>query len=116
MGTLLYGNAGISVEFADRALWHLQIVITAKLRRGESFLFSWADSVEVGSGRSTIWLDPSSTILYRFLGSRTPAVNREWIAELMVSANSTGGLFFTIEPGGPSGGQRFVSPLAKGAS
>jgi hypothetical protein len=98
MGTLLYGNAGISVAFEDRGLWHLQIVITAKLRRGESFIFSWTDSVSVGSGRSTIWLDPSSTIYYRYFGGRVPSVNRAWINELMLSANSAGGLFFTAEP------------------
>ena len=99
MGTLLYGNNGISIDFADRALWHLQIVITAKLRRGESFVFSWSDSVERGSGRSTIWLDPSSTLFYRFLGNRPIAINRVWIDSLMLSANSASGLLFTIEPG-----------------
>jgi hypothetical protein len=98
MGTLLYGNAGISIAFDDRALWHLQIVITAKLRRGESFIFSWTDSVSVGSGRSTIWLDPSSTIFYRYFGGRVPSVNRAWVNELMLSANSPGGLFFSAEP------------------
>jgi hypothetical protein len=40
MGSLLYGNSGTAVEFEDRALIHLQIVITNKLRRRESFLFS----------------------------------------------------------------------------
>ncbi|MBC7725213.1 MAG: ATP-dependent DNA ligase [Burkholderiaceae bacterium] len=82
---------------------HLQIVITAKLRRRESFVFSWSDSVEVGSGRSTIWLDPSSTLYYRYFGSRIPSINREWIEALMASANSAGGLYFTPEPGVPVG-------------
>ena len=98
MGTLLYGTSGVTVAFEDRALWHLQIVITAKLRRGESFIFTWTDSVDGGSGRSTIWLDPSVTLHYRYFGSRLPAVNRAWVDALMVSANSVGGLFFTAEP------------------
>ncbi|MET4783690.1 ATP-dependent DNA ligase [Glaciihabitans sp. UYNi722] len=98
MGRLLYGSQGIEVQFDDRALQHLQIVITAKLRRHESFTFSWSDSAEVGSGRSTIWLDPSSTLYYRYSGSRTPSINRDWINSLMLSANSAGGLFFTPEP------------------
>ncbi|RFA14179.1 ATP-dependent DNA ligase [Subtercola boreus] len=99
MGILLYGNPSIEISFDDRALQHLQIVITAKLRRRESFVFSWNDSADVGSGRSSIWLDPSSTLYYRYFGSRVPAINREWIDVLMESANSGGGLFFLPEPG-----------------
>jgi hypothetical protein len=101
MGTLLYGNPGIVISFEDRALMHLQIVITAKLRRSESFVFSWTDAADVGSGRSSIWLDPSSTLLYRYFGSRIPSINREWIETLTVSANSGSGLIFTAEPGTP---------------
>lgn len=99
MGTLLYGSPSTEISFEDRALTHLQIVITAKLRRKESFVFSWNDSLELGSGRSSIWLDPSSTLFYHFLGSRVPSINREWIDALMASANSGGGLFFVPEPG-----------------
>jgi hypothetical protein len=101
MGTLLYGNPGIVIAFEDRALMHLQIVITSKLRRGESFVFSWTDAADIGSGRSSIWLDPSSTLLYRYLGSRIPSINKEWIETLMISANSGSGLIFTAEPGTP---------------
>ena len=98
MGTLLYGNPGIVITFDDRALMHLQIVISTKLRRRESFVFTWTDSADEGSGRSAIWLDPTSTLYYRYLGSRTPSINREWIEALMLSANSAGGLVFIAEP------------------
>jgi len=98
MGTLLYGSPGVEVTFDDRALTHLQIVITAKLRRGESFMFSWNDSPEAGSGRSSVWLEPSIPLYFRFFGSRVPSINREWIEQLMMSANSGSGLFFTDEP------------------
>src|SRR6195952_5595979 len=98
MGMLVYGNGAAEIHFDDRALTHLQIVITAKLRRRESFLFSWSDATEIGSGRSSIWLDPSSTLYYRFFGSRVPSINRAWVDQLMDSANSGGGLFFTAEP------------------
>ncbi|GAA1002174.1 DUF7882 family protein [Subtercola frigoramans] len=99
MGMLMYGSPSIEFSFDDRALAHLQIVITAKLRRRESFAFSWADSPDIGSGRSSIWLDPSSTLYYRFYGSRVPAINRDWIDVLMDSASSGGGLHLTAEPG-----------------
>ncbi|SEN96252.1 ATP-dependent DNA ligase [Cryobacterium sp. TMT1-3] len=98
MGTLLYGNPGIVITFDDRALMHLQIVISTKLRRRESFIFTWTDSPDEGSGRSAIWLDPTSTLYYRYFGSRTPSVNRDWIEALMLSANSAGGLVFVAEP------------------
>ena len=98
MGTLLYGNSGIVISFDDRALMHLQIVISAKLRRRECFVFSWIDSADSSSGRNAIWLDPASTLYYRYFGSRVPSINREWIDALMVSANSAGGLVFVSEP------------------
>lgn len=100
MGSLQYGNPGTEISFDDRALMHLQVVITAKLRRRESFLFTWTNSADAGSGRSSIWLDPSSVIFYRFAGSRTPSLNRDWIQALMLSANSAGGMFFSPEPAG----------------
>jgi hypothetical protein len=98
MGKLIYASAGIEVEFDDRALVHLQIVIANKLRLGESFMFSWRDSTAVGDGRSAIWLDRSIPLYYRFFGSRVPAVNRAWIEELTQSANSGTGLVLVPEP------------------
>ena len=100
MGTLLYGSPGVEVDFDDRALMHLQVVITAKLRRHESFLFSWSNTSGAGTSRSSVWLHPSIPLFYRFSGSRVPQLNRDWIDVLMKSANSAGGMFFTNEPGG----------------
>jgi hypothetical protein len=99
VGTLFYGSPGIEFAFDDRALMHLQIVITAKLRRREGFVFSWIESTETGGGRASIWLDPSSTLYYRFYGGRVPSINREWLSVLTTSANSGNGLLFTPEPG-----------------
>ncbi|MFM9921239.1 ATP-dependent DNA ligase [Lacisediminihabitans sp. H27-G8] len=98
MGIFVYGRSTAEVTFDDRALFHLQIVITAKLRRHESFLFTWTNPLSDGGGRSSIWLHPSNTMMYRFSGSRMPLVNREWINLLMESANSGGGLHFIPEP------------------
>lgn len=102
MGTLMYGNSGVVAQFDDRALMHLQIVITSKLRLHESFLFSWSDAASEGSGRHSIWLDPTSVLYYRFLGGRPPSINRNWLAVLLASANSGTGLVFTAEPLGPA--------------
>lgn len=100
MGTLSYGGEFI-VDFDDRTLAHLQIVIGKKLRRGEGFYLSWKDDSRVGNGRTTIWLHPSIPLVYKYFGSRMPALNRNWIAELTVSANSPGGLQLVPEPAAP---------------
>jgi hypothetical protein len=97
MGTLSY-DSSFTADFDDRLLAHLQIVIGAKLRRHESFYFSWKDDARVGDGRTTIWLHPGIPLVYKYFGSRMPAINRAWIEELAVSANSPGGLQIVREP------------------
>lgn len=98
MGKILYGDSGIEVVFDDRAMAHLQLVIGAKLRRNESFFFSWKDDVSVGDGRSSIWLSSAIPLYFRYSGSKPVTINREWLEILTASANSTVGLQFTAEP------------------
>lgn len=100
MGKLLYGVPGVEIEFHDRALTHLQIVIGSKLRRGESFFFSWKDDPAIGDGRSSIWLNGSIPLYFKYSGGKTPTVNREWVEILTASANSGSGLIYTDEPDG----------------
>ncbi len=97
MGKLLYGQL-VSAEFEDRLLAHLEIVITAKLRRAEGFVFSWKEEGGAGAGRTTIWVHPSLPLVYKFSGSRTPSINRAWIELLSQSASSAGGLRVLAEP------------------
>jgi hypothetical protein len=105
MGTFIYGSPGIAVDFDDRSLTHIQVVIMAKLRRHESFVFSWSNDVDKGSGRSSVWLDSSIPLFFRYFGSRIPEINREWLQALQLSADSGSGLVFTPEParGTPAG-------------
>jgi hypothetical protein len=98
MGCLHYGDHGTAVTIDDRALTHLQIVIINKLRRGESFAFSWTEPTSTGSGRSTIWLHPMVTLRFKFAGNRVPSVNVQWLAQLTELANSSAGLRCTAEP------------------
>jgi len=98
MGTLMYGAPGVEIDFDDRALAHLQVVITAKLRRGEPFTFTWVHAPASGSGRSSVWLHPAIPLLYRFRGTRQPSINREWVDLLMQSSNRPGGMVFIDEP------------------
>ena len=74
MGTLFYGSARTPIEIDDRILAHLKAVATSKLRRGESFLLSWRNSVRVGNGRSSVWLHPNCDLHYKFDGSIPPTL------------------------------------------
>lgn len=101
MGKLVYGASNVEIEFDDRALLHLQIIVASKLRLGESFMFSWKDDPSIGDGRSTIWIDRSIPLFFKFFGSKVPTVNPRWLEELHTSANSGTGLILTTEPPPP---------------
>ncbi|WP_349897701.1 DUF7882 family protein [Parafrigoribacterium soli] len=97
MGRLTYDST-LTVDFDDRLLVHLQMVIGAKLRRNESFYFSWKDDPALGDGRSVLWLHPTIPMYFKYSGGRPPSINRQWIDELMRTANSAGGLQILPEP------------------
>jgi hypothetical protein len=96
MGSITYD--GLVIEIDDRTLTHLQIVIVNKLRHGDGFLMSWKDSAAVG-GRRGIWLDRTIPLRFKFEGSRVPAINQQWLDQLMASADSSRGLIVTSENG-----------------
>jgi hypothetical protein len=100
MGRMIYGDSDMEIEFDDRSLTDVQVVIGSKLRRGESFFFSWKDDPAIGDGRSSIWLDRSIPSYFKYFGGKNPTINREWLVMLTDSANSGQGLVFTTEPGG----------------
>jgi len=97
MGKFVY-EGGVKTEIEDRALTHLQLVITAKLRRGEPFPFSWREDASVGGGRTTVWIQPSSSLVFKYFGSRQPSINRAWIEALAFTANAPSGLYLVPEP------------------
>jgi hypothetical protein len=98
MGTLFYGSSTSVIEFDDRLLSHLQIAIITKLRRGESFVFSWDVPAENGSGSNSIWIGPTIPMRFTYHGGKRGPVNREWVELLMQAANSVAGLRVVAEP------------------
>ncbi len=98
MGKFIYGTPAIAVDFDDRVLAHLKVVMLAKVRRGESFMLNWDYEAAAGSGHSSIWIHPSIPLQFDFLGSREPALNRTWIEELVKLSNTPGGLRIIPEP------------------
>ena len=97
MGTLKYD--GVTVDFEDRLLAHLEIVIVQKLRRQEPFLMTWQDDVGAAGGRSGIWLHPSSLLFFHFSGREKVEIDHDWLMKLMASANSAMGLFVSDDAG-----------------
>jgi hypothetical protein len=97
MGQLIFDST-TRTTIDDRALAHLQIVMLNKLRRKESFAFSWKYPASEGDGRSTVWVAPELPLHFRFSGSRSPAINPAWVDLLMDSANTGAGLHLVPEP------------------
>ncbi|MBT2500662.1 hypothetical protein J7E25_16310 [Agromyces sp. ISL-38] len=97
MGTLYYGDSGTPIGIDDRALAHLKVAIVTKLRRGESFTVSWRHGDDQPRGRSTLWLHHSIPLRFVFDEAEPPELSREWIEDLMRSANSTGGVLLVEE-------------------
>lgn len=96
MGTLRYD--GESYELDDRTLFHVQIAISTKLRRGENFFLSWLVPLERGSGRHTIWVDNGVPLHIYYSGSRQPSVNRDWVEALVNSGAHGVGMLVGPEP------------------
>ncbi len=96
MGYLNYGSAQ-EFEFEDRALAHLKVAITMKLRRQESFLMSWTNPPERGGGRVSIWLTPSIPLAFRFSGSRAPSLNKAWLEVMGELSHTPRGLIVISE-------------------
>lgn len=94
MGSLHYGSPPATFELADRTLAHVELVVLAKLRRNESFALTLD---EPQGGRSTIWVNASSTLRFEF-GSTAQEINREWLDQLIDSANTTAGMRIVAEP------------------
>ncbi|WP_345761182.1 hypothetical protein [Diaminobutyricibacter sp. McL0608] len=91
MGTLVY-NGTAEFTFDDRVLAHLQIVIGLKLRRREGFLMTWIDRTTGDEKLTTVWVDPSLSLLFRYSGTEMPQINKEWLILLTESSNSSAGL------------------------
>lgn len=90
---LVYNGSG-TITIDDRLLAHLQIVIIDKLRRQESFAFTW----DVGGRESSVWFGPSISLEFVYSGGRVPTLNRAWLHQLAEAAASNAGLHAVPEP------------------
>ena len=97
MGTIYYGGSATPIHIEDRALAHLKVVITTKLRRGESFTVSWEHPDDEPRGRSTLWLHPSIPLRFVFDDPEPTQLSRRWVEDLANSASSSGGITLVAE-------------------
>ena len=97
MGKFIYQGV-LKVDFDDRELAHLQLVISTKLARGESFHFTWKDDSSIGDGRTIVWIHARSSLVYKYYGSRRPQLNMAWVDALAYTANTPSGLYLVPEP------------------
>ena len=93
MGMLVY-NGRMTLHIDDRVLAHLQVVVINKLRRRESFTFTWDD----GAQEAVCWIGPSIPLEFTYSGNRRPLLNREWLELMAMSANANSGLVVMPEP------------------
>ena len=98
MGKFIYGAPSTEVEIDDRALAHAKAVITAKLRRNESFTFTWEDPSGDELTHNSVWLDSSIPIQFEIVGKQDPPLNRAWLEELSRVASTPAGLRLIPEP------------------
>ena len=99
MGQFFYANSPHGFDIDDRALTHLRIVIYAKLRRNESFGFSWDNTQDSGVERMSVWLNASVPLRFSFASGEPAAVSRAWLEQLTQSADTPAGLYLSAEPG-----------------
>lgn len=102
MGKFIYDGT-VKVDIEDRTLAHLQVVVGTKLRRGEPFYFTWREEVSTGDGRTSVWVNPAASIVFKFYGSRRPQLNLAWVDALAYTANSANGLHIVPEPASTGG-------------
>lgn len=95
MGTLYYADQAIEMD--DRTLAHLKVAVVTKLRRRESFTLSWTHADGQPAGRTTIWMHESIALRFEFEEPTPPELHREWIEDILRSANTTGGIQLTAE-------------------
>jgi hypothetical protein len=100
VGQLIYGTAP-AIEIDDWGLRHLQAVMLTKLRRDESFSFSWDNEPDVDGDvtqarrgdHGTVWISKSTPLYFSFEGPRNRPLNQQWLAALALAASSGAGSF-----------------------
>ena len=112
MGLLYYGFESQPAEMPDRVLAHLKLVVTTKLRRGESFTVTWRHMNGASEGRTSLWMQPAIPLRFVFEASEQEALDAEYLHALANAANSVNGIVLDWET---MPGDADTEPLHAGA-
>lgn len=97
MGLLYYGDTAEPIDFPDRLLAHLKVVITTKLRRGESFTLTWRHSDGDAAGRSSLWLQESIPLRFVFDSPEPEQLDSEALQDMAHRAAASSGLVVSLD-------------------
>jgi len=95
MAELVYGADGAPIQIPEHLLAHVKLVVTTKLRRNESFMISWRHAD--GSGRSSLWLDPSIPLRFTFESAEEPRIDHALLSRLAAEASSNAGMLLELD-------------------
>lgn len=98
MGYMYYGSQGYELEIDDRPLSHLKIALLSMLRAERCVAFTMQRPNSSGGGRETLWITPHTDLRLRFIGSRPPSMNEDWVKLLIASASTPAGMRLCTEP------------------
>ncbi|WP_374315005.1 hypothetical protein [Microbacterium sp.] len=96
MGQLYYGDTAEPIDIPDRLLAHLKIVITTKLRRGESFTLTWRHP-DGPAGRSSLWIQQSIPLRFVFESAEAEQLDGDALQDMAQRASSSTGLVVGLD-------------------
>ncbi|KEP74684.1 hypothetical protein HR12_05965 [Microbacterium sp. SUBG005] len=96
MGTLFYSADTQPIQIDDRLLQYLQVVLSTKLRRGESFTITWTDTA-AGHARTTLWIQPSISMRFQFASAEAVRLSGGYLRQLADQASMSSGLLLNAE-------------------
>ena len=67
-------------------------------RGGERIPCAWKDHISTGGGRTTVYIHPNVSMVFKYHGSRNPQLSNTWLHALTYNANSGRGLYVVPEP------------------
>lgn len=97
MGQLHYGDTAEPIDIPDRLLAHLKVVITTKLRRGESFTLTWRHRDADTAGRSSLWLQESIPLRFVFDSPEAEQLDSAALQDMAHRASASAGLVVSLD-------------------
>lgn len=91
MGKLFYGSDTRPIDVDDRLLQYLQVVLSTKLRRSESFTITWTDTAAAHS-RTTLWVQPAIPMRFEYTSAESQRLSGGYLRQLADQASLSSGL------------------------